>query len=247
MLRSMLIVSAALFLTALTSLCAIVAAVFSPAGKASRRIARPWARVLLYLAGTKIEVIGMGNIITEKPQIFMANHQSDFDILIFLAAIPVDFLWIAKKELFRIPIFGQAMKKAGYISIDRRDPKQAMQSIDEAAEKLKEGISVATFPEGTRSRDGKLLPFKQGMFYLAVQAGVPIVPVSIIGSGKIMQKQSFRVNKGKIIMVIDKPVDVNGYTIETRSALMDRVRNIIAATYEKYQTERVSCSERGPM
>src|SRR5574340_476809 len=100
MLRSTLIVSTAIFITGLLSICAIISTLFSKEGKASRRIAHLWARILLCIAGTKIRVIGLENIIPDRPQIFMANHQSDFDILIFLAAIPADFLWIAKKELF---------------------------------------------------------------------------------------------------------------------------------------------------
>ena len=129
----------------------------------------------------------------EKPQIFMANHQSDFDILIVLAHIPGQFRWIAKKELFKIPIFGKAMRNAGYIEIDRQNHEKALKSLDEAAQKIREGKSVVTFPEGTRSRDGKIRPFKQGMFHLAIRAGVPIVPISIIGAREIMPKRTLKV------------------------------------------------------
>jgi 1-acyl-sn-glycerol-3-phosphate acyltransferase len=126
------------------------------------------------------------------------------------------------------------MRASGFIEIDRQDHEKAIKSLAQAAAKFQEGISVASFPEGTRSRDGQLLPFKQGMFYLALQTGIPIVPVSIIGSGKIMSKKSWQVNRGEIIMVIDKPVDVSGYTIETRASLMEKVRNIIAVNQGKY-------------
>jgi 1-acyl-sn-glycerol-3-phosphate acyltransferase len=234
MLRSIIIVAAALCITALAAACVVIINIFSAAEKHGRRIGRCWAKILLYISGVKIEIIGMENIVSGKPQILMANHQSDFDILICMAGIPLDFIWTAKKELFRIPVFGKAMRASGFIEIDRQDHEKAIKSLAQAAAKFQEGISVASFPEGTRSRDGQLLPFKQGMFYLALQTGIPIVPVSIIGSGKIMSKKSWQVNRGEIIMVIDKPVDVSGYTIETRASLMEKVRNIIAVNQGKY-------------
>lgn len=232
MFRSIFIVSAALCITALTAACVVVVNIFSAEEKLSRRIGRRWAKILLYISGVKVEIIGTENIISGQAQIFMANHQSDFDILICMAGIPVDFIWTAKKELFRIPVFGKAMRASGFIEIDRQDRERAINSLAQAAAKFQEGLSVATFPEGTRSRDGRLLPFKQGMFYLAIQTGTPIVPVTIIGSGKIMSKESWHLNRGKIIMVIDKPIDVSGYTIETRAPLMEIVRKIIAVNQE---------------
>jgi len=235
MFHSVVIVALAVCITALTSACIVVINIFSAAERLSRRIGCRWAKILLFISGVKIEIIGTENIVPGKPQILMANHQSDFDILICMAGIPVDFIWTAKKELFRIPVFGKAMRMSGFIEIDRQDHAKAIKSLAQAAGKLQEGISLAAFPEGTRSRDGKLLPFKQGMFYLAIQTGVPIVPVTIIGSGRIMSKKSLHVNRGEIIMVIDKPIDVSGDTIETRAPLMEKVRDIIAANQEKYQ------------
>jgi 1-acyl-sn-glycerol-3-phosphate acyltransferase len=234
MFRSVFIVSAALCITAVAAAFVVVINIFSTAEKHGRRIGRSWAKLLLYISGVKIEIIGAENIVSGKPHIIMANHQSDFDILICMAGIPLDFIWTAKKELFHVPVFGKAMRASGFIEIDRQDHEKAIKSLAQAAEKLREGISVASFPEGTRSRDGRLLPFKQGMFYLAIQTGIPIVPISIIGSGNIMSKTSWQVNRGEIIMVIDKPIDVSAYTIETRASLMEKVRDVIAANQSKY-------------
>jgi 1-acyl-sn-glycerol-3-phosphate acyltransferase len=163
----------------------------------------------------------------------MANHQSDFDILIILAHLPGQFRWIVKKELFNIPLFGAAMRNAGYIEIDRQNHVKAVKSVDEAARKIREGKSVMSFPEGTRSSDGKIKPFKQGMFYLAIMSGVPIVPVSIIGAREIMPKRSLQIKPGKITMVIDRPIDVSGYSLENRQELIERVRNIINKNCEE--------------
>jgi 1-acyl-sn-glycerol-3-phosphate acyltransferase len=233
MLRSIIILVLGVAVTGYLSACAIIFGLVSPGENKIHFIARIWAKTLLILSGTRVEVIGAENVRLGKPQIFMSNHQSDFDILVVLGFIPGQFRWIAKKELFKIPIFGGAMRNAGYIEIDRQNHEKAMKSLDLAAQKIREGKSVMTFPEGTRSKDGVVKPFKQGMFHLAIKAGVPIVPVCIMGAGEIMSKRSLRINPGKVTMVIDRPIDVTGYTIEDRAQLIERVRNVIVNNYDR--------------
>ena len=232
MIRSFLMVIIATAVTAFMSTCAFLFPLISPGENKAHKVANLWARMLLWLTSTRVNVIGTENVLMGKPQIFMANHQSDFDILIVMAHIPGQFRWIAKKELFKIPIFGKAMRSAGYIEIDRQNHEKAMKSLDEAAQKIREGKSVVTFPEGTRSKDRTIKPFKQGLFHLAIKAGVPIIPISIIGAHEIMPKRTLKVRPGKITMIIDRPVDVSGYTIETRGELIERVRGIIVRNYE---------------
>lgn len=232
MIRSLLLVMIAIAVTAFMSFCAFLFPLVSPGENKVHRIANIWARMLLWLASTRVTVIGAENILPDRPQIFMANHQSDFDILIVLAHVPGQFRWIAKKELFKIPVFSKAMKNAGYIEIDRQNHEKAMKSLDEAARKIREGKSVCTFPEGTRSKDGTIKPFKQGMFHLAIKAGVPIVPISIIGAHEIMPKRTLKVRPGRITMIIDRPVDASGYTIETRGELIEQVRSVIIRNFE---------------
>jgi 1-acyl-sn-glycerol-3-phosphate acyltransferase len=238
MIRSALLVILGVAITGFLSLCAILFSYISPGENKIHKIANLWARILLLISATKVEVIGAENVLHRSPQIFMANHSSDFDILIVLAHIPGQFRWIAKKELFRIPLFGKAMRNAGYIEIDRQHHERALASIAEAAAKIREGKSVMTFPEGTRSKDGKIKAFKQGMFYLAIESGVPIVPISIIGASEIMPKRSLRVQAGTITMVIDKPIDVSGYTIETREDLIEKVRGVIVRNFDEYEALR---------
>lgn len=240
MIRSVLLVFLGVAITGFMSLCAIVFSYIPPGENNTHKVANIWAKILLLITATKVEVIGGENVLTHGPQIFMANHASDFDILIVLAHIPGQFRWIAKKELFRIPLFGKAMRNAGYIEIDRQHHERALQGIDEAARKIKEGKSVMTFPEGTRSKDGKIKPFKQGMFHLALKSGVPIVPISIIGAAEIMPKRSLRVNAGKITMVIGKPIDVRGYTIETRDVLIERVHEVIVRNFDEQTAIRTT-------
>ena len=233
MIRSALLVMIAVVVTAFMSTCAFLFPLISPARTKCTRSPISGHECCSGSPVSRVDVIGRENVLMEKPQIFMANHQSDFDILIVLAHIPGQFRWIAKKELFKIPIFGKAMRNAGYIEIDRQNHEKALKSLDEAAQKIREGKSVVTFPEGTRSKDGNIRPFKQGMFHLAIRSGVPIVPISIIGANEIMPKRTLKVKPGRITMVIDRPVDVSGYTLETRGELIERIRNIIVSNFER--------------
>jgi len=235
MIRSVLLLIIGVIFTAFMSGCAVLFPLISPGENKAHRIASLWARILLILTNTRVKVIGAENVLAGKPQVFMANHQSDFDILIVLAHIPGQFRWIVKKELFNIPVFGAAMRNAGYIEIDRQHHERAMMSVDEAARKIKEGKSVMSFPEGTRSRDGSIKPFKKGMFHLAIKSGVPIVPISIVGAKDIMPKRSLHIKPGQVTLVIDKPIDVNGYAIENRHELIERVRNVIVGNCETYE------------
>jgi 1-acyl-sn-glycerol-3-phosphate acyltransferase len=232
MIRSALLVMLAVAITAFMSVCALLFPLISPGENKAHKVANLWAKMLLKLTSIRVNVIGRENVLMNRPQIFMANHQSDFDILIVLAHIPGQFRWIVKKELFKIPVFGKAMKSAGYIEIDRQNHENAMKSLEEAAQKIREGKSVVTFPEGTRSKDGIIKPFKQGMFHLAIQAGVPIVPISLIGAHEIMPKRTLMIKPGRVTMVIGRPVDVSGYTIETRSELIELVRGTIVRNFE---------------
>jgi 1-acyl-sn-glycerol-3-phosphate acyltransferase len=163
----------------------------------------------------------------------MCNHQSNFDIPVLLGCLPVQFRWLAKAELFKIPIFGRGMRSAGYISIDRFNRESAFQSISEAAQKIRGGVSVMIFPEGTRSKDGKIRPFKKGGFVLAVDAGVPIIPIILHGTRSIMPKGQLRVYPGNVLIDIKKPVETSGYTRNNKDDLLERIRNIICDVFDE--------------
>jgi 1-acyl-sn-glycerol-3-phosphate acyltransferase len=240
MIRSALLVTLGIAITGFISFWCIIFSIIPNSENRIHKIANLWAKILLLISNTKVEIIGAENILQGKPQIFMANHQSDFDILIVLGHVPGQFRWIAKKELFNIPIFGAAMKTAGYIEIDRNNHEKAMQSMDEAALRIREGKSVMTFPEGTRSRDGEIKTFKQGTFHLAIKSGVPIIPISIIGSGRIMPKRSLKVTPGKVKLVIGKPIEVQNYGTENRHELINNVRNIIIKNYDYWKESGTS-------
>ena len=203
---------------------AIITGFFSKTGNLPHMVATMWARTILFVSRVKIRTTGVENLDKEKSYIFMANHQSNFDILAVFAGLPFQFRWLAKAELFRIPIFAQGMRGCGYISIDRKNRESAFKSLNEAADKIKNGASVMIFPEGTRSRDGKLLPFKKGGFVLARNAGVPITPIVITGSLEIMPKTRLRIKSGEISITILPQINTALYKDQDKEVLMDLVR-----------------------
>jgi 1-acyl-sn-glycerol-3-phosphate acyltransferase len=186
----------------------------------------PWSRVILWVCGIKLKVNGLDKIIKDRAYIFVSNHMSYFDIFALLAALPVDFKFIMKKELMKIPLFGWAARRALEISIDRKNPREAIRSVNEAAARIKNGISVVIFPEGTRS-DGHLLPFKRGGFQLALKSGCDIIPLAIENSQNIVPKKSKRINRGVIYIEIGYPIPVDGYSKRNLEELVGRTRGII--------------------
>lgn len=213
-------------LTILFSVVGLVVSVFDRTG--GRRVhfiaAVPWARAILALSGIKVQVQGMARVDGTTPRIYMSNHQSAFDIFVLLAALPLDFKFIMKEELMKIPLFGFASRRAGYIGIVRDDPRKAVKSMARAADRIRSGASVLVFPEGTRSSDGGLQAFKKGGFHLALKAGCDIVPVAVSGTSRIMQKGSLRINPGEVRVVIGAHVPVAGFGKQSVEGLMNRVR-----------------------
>jgi 1-acyl-sn-glycerol-3-phosphate acyltransferase len=207
-------------------------------------VAVPWSKVVLWVCGIKVRAKGQENIDSSVPRIYVTNHQSYFDIFALLANIHVDFKFIVKQELMRIPLFGFAMRKAGYIGIERDDMRKAIKSMNKAAEKIKGGVSILIFSEGTRSTDGRLQSFKRGGFHLACKSGCDIVPVTITNSYRIVPKGSLKVNKGSIDMQIGKPISVKGYTKKNVSQLIDRVRGAMLRQMEETSPNTIDNKEQ---
>ena len=191
------------------------------------KYARVWGWLIIKICGVQVTLGGSEQIEQGRPYILMANHQGAFDIFALLAYLPVDFKWVAREEIFRIPIIGWAMKAAGYISIDRQGRKKAIQSIEKAVAKIQEGTSVLVFPEGTRSPDGRIHAFKKGGFTLAVKAGVPIIPISIRGSREVLPRGSLTVSSGRIDIIVGQPIRTDNRGLAARHALMGDVRQAI--------------------
>ena len=214
-------------LTVTLSIAAIISTLVTRRSAGAQKIARLWARLLLGAADVRLVVEGREHLNPRGPYIFAANHQSQFDIFALLAAVPLPFSWLAKEELFRIPLLGAAMKGAGYIPINRTDRRAAFASIDEAAARVRGGTSIVIFPEGTRSLDGKLKTFKKGGFFLAIKSRQPVVPVSISGSFRVLAKRSFRVHRGTIRVHFSVPVPTDTLSPGDKDRLIAEVRRIM--------------------
>ena len=183
---------------------------------------------IVRVVGVRTRVEGLENI-PDGTCLFAANHASNIDPPVLVGAIPRRIAILAKKSLFAIPIMGTAFRMAHFIPVDRGSPESAMASLDLAAGYMKEGTSYLIYPEGTRSADGRLLPFKRGAFMLAIKAGVPVVPIACIGAQRILPKKSLWIRSGEVVVRFCPPIDSAGYTLAKRGELAARVHDEIAA------------------
>lgn len=200
---------------------AILGCLVVPNGNPLLWCARPWAASILLASGVRVHVRGRERV-PRGPVLYVTNHQSHYDVLALVKALPGQYRIVAKKELFAIPVFGWALSLAGFIKIDRADRDKAIRSLDKAAVRMRRGHSVVMFAEGTRSEDGHLRPFKKGGFVLALSSGFPIVPVTISGSRAVLPKGARDVRAGEIDVVI-------GGTVESAD-FQGRRDDLIAAT-----------------
>lgn len=191
-------------------------------------VAMKTVRASLPIAKIKVRVEGLENI-PPGVCIFAANHISNVDPLAFVPSIPRRVSILVKSELFRIPILSKAMRLAKFVPVDREDKEAAAASVDEAVQILKKGFSFAVYPEGTRSPDGRLRPFKKGTFVMAIEAGAPIVPVSISGAQHLMRKGEWTMRPGEVVVRFGPAVDASQYTMERRAELLARVEELVAA------------------
>jgi len=192
------------------------------------KLEKMWAQWVIWSTGIQYDVTGLENLEQENKYIFMSNHESALDILLGVACIPYKIVFLAKKELFRIPVFGWAMQAAGMIKIDRQNPERARESVDKAVHSLiHSSFSTLIYPEGTRSETGDLLPFKKGGFILAIRSQLPIVPVTIIGAGDVLSKGSFTINQGQIKVIISKPISTQNLEVNNKEELIDSCRDAI--------------------
>ncbi len=188
-----------------------------------------WSRINACMAPVFVKIKGRKHIVKGRSYVIVANHRSSFDILIVYAFLGLRFKWVMKKELRKVPGLGYGSKAIGHIFIDRSNTKKAIETMNEAREKIRDGVSVFFFPEGTRSKTGDLLPFKKGAFYLAIELGLPILPVSINGTDRILPPDTFNLFPGKAEIIFHEPVDITGYTKERIPELTKKVRAVIAS------------------
>jgi len=230
--------------TAFWATVSILGSLFSGSGRLQHYCMRRWSRDNLWLSRARVQIEGLENIDHSRPQIFVANHSGLHDILSLSAYLPIQFRWIAKKSLFRVPFMGWHMRRSGYIAIDRENPREAAKSIVEAASEIRNGVNAIAFPEGTRSRTGDLGKFHSGAFALALRTGVPLVPITVDGSYRVIVPKTLQVNPGVTIRIkIDQPIDLSSYAKGEKHRLMEDVFQIMARNLDGLRRMRLPGEE----
>jgi 1-acyl-sn-glycerol-3-phosphate acyltransferase len=235
-LRTVLLFITAFVVTSTLGLTVIIAGLFRVKDKPDGiydKVPRWWSSAVLWAAGIKVRVHGLENAGGGEPRIFASNHVSWFDVPALARMLP-RYKFVAKAELFKVPIFGGGMRAAGMIEIQRDNRKAAFGAYEVAAERIQAGNSVVVFPEGTRGHAYPLRPFKKGPFVLAIAAGVPIVPIIVHGTIEIMPKGSLWAHPGTIDIHLLEPVSTKSVDYDHREALMQTVRTRMADAMRKF-------------
>lgn len=232
--RSVLITAPLIFLyTAVMGSISVASSLIDSRGRIQHGCARLWARMILATCRIRVRVSGAENVREGTPYVFCANHQSHMDTPIVLAALPFQFRFTPKKQLFRYPFLGWHLRRSGHVPIDRENPHAAIKSLHAAAETIRKGTPVLVFPEGGTSRDGAIKPFKGGGFLLASKAEAQIVPVTIRGSRAVLMPKTYHARGGLVEVIVGRPVSCQGLTT---SEIASRVREEILMTFNHGKT-----------
>ena len=232
--RSLVITAPLIFLyTGIMASLSVASSLTDSTGRIQHACARIWARMILFTARVRVSVRGVENVKAGRPYVLCVNHQSHMDIPILLAALPFQFRFAAKKELFRYPFLGWHLRRSGHVPIDRENPHAAVKSLREAAEMIKRGAPILIFPEGATSRDGSIKPFKGGGFMLATRSNAEVVPVTIRGSRAVLVPRTYHVHGGSVDIVIGQPIPSEGVST---TELANRVREEVLTTFNHGKT-----------
>ena len=210
----------------------VILRIFDTSGNQSHRVASLWSRLICQWNGIRVKITGTENILTNQPQIFIANHQGYYDIFALAGYLDVQLRWVSKAILFRIPFMGWAMSAARYISVERNDRKKSYQAFLKTLEAINMGSSIVVFPEGTRSKDGSIGDFKKGSQLLAQRAAVPMVPITIIGTRSIIRKGSIIIHPGPIQITISPHVTLDAKNAKKGDKTLQIIRNTICENFK---------------
>jgi 1-acyl-sn-glycerol-3-phosphate acyltransferase len=235
-LRALLITDPLIVLaTIVYGTASLLVSFFDPTRRKQNSVERGWARALLAVSGVKVRVEGLENITRDGSYVFVSNHLSYMDTPVALASIPVRFRFLAKRGLFKIPFLGWHLGRAGHIQVPREDARAAVKTMTLAAQVVREeGVSLLIFPEGGRSHDGAMRDFKEGAAFIAIKAGVPLVPVALKGTREVLPFGSGVVRKGIVTMRIGHPVPTAGASPHDRLRLTGELRHRIVGLLEEH-------------
>jgi 1-acyl-sn-glycerol-3-phosphate acyltransferase len=233
-LRSLFFTDPLIYLyTIVMGMISMLGSVWDSSGRFQHGCARIWARLILGTSLIRVRVEGIKNFEPGRPYVFCANHLSLMDIPLMFGYLPVEFRIMAKKGLFQLPFLGWHLRRCGHLPVDRKNPKEARGSFELAARRLREGAALIFFPEGTRSRDGKLHDFRHGAFLLAIKAGVPVVPMAIRGTRECLLPDTLVVRSGTATLTIGKPIPTEGMTHRDAARLAKMTQDCIAGMEER--------------
>lgn len=237
-LRALLITDPLIVLTTiLFASVSLLVSLYDPGKRRQAAMARGWARVLLFVSGVTVKVEGLEKISPGGSYVFVSNHLSYMDTPVVLATIPLQFRFLAKRGLFQIPFIGWHLARAGHIRVPREDARAAVKTMTIAAQLVREaGISLIIFPEGGRSRTGELGAFKEGAAFIAVRAGVPLVPVCLKGTREVLPFGSGDIQSGTVTMRIGEPISTNGASDRDRARITGELRSRIVELLETTDT-----------
>ncbi len=222
-----------LLATAVLATLSVAASLVDGTGRWQHACARAWGRFIFWVSRVRVNTRGLDNVDTSRGYVFMANHLSMFDHWAFLAVVPVQFRFVAKGSLFRIPFLGWHLRRAGNIPVHRNSPRQALRDFRAAGDKIREGLSVVIYPEGERTFGDAMSPFKRGPFLLARSARAPILPVTLIGAHRRLERGSVILYPGEMEMIFHPPIEFSDYGEDSLEATSDRVREVIASAYRQ--------------
>jgi 1-acyl-sn-glycerol-3-phosphate acyltransferase len=221
------------FYTAVMGTLSLLLSLRDPEGRKQHRCARTWSRMIVRTVGLRVRVRGAENIRAGESYVFLSTHQSYMDIPVMLGYLPAQLRIAAKREVFQIPFLGWHMRRGGHISINRGSTTEAVASLRQAAREIRPGVSAFLFPEGTRTRDGSLQSFKKGGFRLALQTRLPVVPVTIVGTRRVLPRDSFVFRPGPVEMHLDPPIPTASLGDRDLTALMQKVRDAMTRHIEE--------------
>jgi len=213
--------------TAAFGLPAMFAAFLPPRGDWFLLFARGWARTILAFSGISVRVLHGERFHPGKSVVLVSNHESFADILVLLARLPMQTRFLAKRGVFRVPILGWSIRAAGFVPVDRGDRVASLATVEAALARLEKGRSLVVFPEETRTRTGELLAFKKGAALLALRSGLPIQPIGIAGTRRILPRGTWNMMPGRVVVAIGEPISVEGRSVKDRSAVTETIRQAI--------------------
>ncbi|MBZ5492772.1 MAG: 1-acyl-sn-glycerol-3-phosphate acyltransferase [Acidobacteriia bacterium] len=209
----------------------LVVSLFDPAGERQQNVARLWSRMILWTVGAKVQVEGLEKIDTSRPQVYVVNHLSAFDIPVLYTHLPFQFRILAKKELFRYPFMGWHLRRSGQIPVVLENPKASVRSLNLAVAAIRKGNSLVIFPEGGRSPNGQLQSFMGGAFYAAVKAQVDVVPIVLVGTYEMLKMNSYHIKPGPVQMVVGSPISTVGMSTRDIAKITERAQVVMGDLY----------------